>query len=167
MKHLKKQYALLMLLTVMVGSRVSAQDFFSSVKPVNHIKIVARPEEVLVDNEYKKTGFEQGEFYDNPLLLNGRPFDYREFTPDLTGELTVIKGAPNGGQPTQVPFYLYLRRDGKKLSTSCTSVSEAGQTRFELSQILRHAKPGDQLVIEAVNKEDGLVKRILQLPGGC
>jgi hypothetical protein len=154
-----------MILTVMVGSRTFAQDFFSSVKIIGQRQV--RPEEVIHDNEYTRTGLEQGKFYDNPLMLNGRPLIYTEFNEELKGELTVVKGAAGDGHETQVPFYVYLRREGKKVLTPVNNVCHAGQTRFELSQILRYAKPGDQLVIEAVNKEDGLVKRILKIPGGC
>ena len=41
--------------------------------------------------------------------------------------------------------------------------SDPNQTKIDIAEILLHAERGDQLVIEAVNKEDGSVKRILKL----
>lgn len=167
MKHLKKSYILLMLLTVIIGSRTFAQDYFSSLNLFNQTKNSDRAKAVIQDNEYTSTGYEQGNFYSNPLMLNGEPLDYNVFNVESKGELTVIKGAAITGKTTQVPFYVYLRRDGNKVSIPGYERSDISQTKIDISQILRYAKPGDQLVIEPVNKEDGPVKRILKLLGGC
>ena len=88
---------------------------------------------------------------------------YAEFTLESKGELTVIKGAPGTGETVQVPFYAYLRRNGIKVFIPG---SDLKQTKIEISGILRHAKHGDLLVIEAVRKEDGAIKRILKVFGG-
>ena len=61
------------------------------------------------------TGDEKGEFFTFFLMLNGKPLNYNEFGPDLKGELTVVKGAPVTGDSTEVPFQVYLRRDGNRV----------------------------------------------------
>jgi hypothetical protein len=168
MKHLKKSFTLLMLLTSIIGSRTFAQNSiqnFPSLSLFNQIQISERGKEVMQDNEYSTTGDEQGNFYNNPLLLDGKPLDYNIFNLGSKGELTVIKGAAITAKTTQVPFYAYLRRDGRKVFIPGERY-DPKQTKIDLSEILRFAKPGDQLVIEAINKEDGPVKRILKLLGG-
>lgn len=164
MKHLKKSFTLLMLLTLIIGSRTSAQDL-SFEAMLEGIKR-DRANEVMQENEYNYTGYEQGMFFSNPLLLNGKPLDYSGFNTKSRGELTVIKGAAINRETIQVPFYVYLRRNGNKVLIPGKERSDPRQIKIDVSEILKYAKPGDQLVIEAVRKEDGPVKRILKLPGG-
>ena len=151
-----------MLLTVIIGSRTFAQDYFS----FNLILGLGRAQEVMQDNEYTSTGYEQGKFFRNPLMLNEKPLDYNVFSLESKGELTVVKGAAINGQTTQVPFYVYLRRSGNKIIIPGKERPDPQQIKIDISEILRYAKRGDQLVIEAVRKEDGAVKRILKLLGG-
>lgn len=158
-----------MILTVTIGSRTFAQDLFNAdgtlksawLKDKEHDRAMA----VRHDNEYTMTGLEQGNFYANPLQLNGKPLDYREFGLGSKGELTVIKGAALTAHTIQVPFYIYLRRKGNKVVIPGKDNPDQMQTKIELSEILKHAQPGDQLVIEPVRKEDGPVKSILNLLG--
>lgn len=164
MKHLKKTFTVLMLLTVIIGSRTSAQDYFSFARVLG----LERSQEVMQDNEYTSTGYEQGNFFSNPLMLNETPLDYNVFSLASKGELTVIKGAPTTGETMQVPFYVYLRRSGTKVYIPGKERPDPKQMKIDISEILRFANPGDQLVIEPVRKEDGPVKRILKLlKGGC
>jgi hypothetical protein len=180
MKHLKRSLTLLMLLTSIIGSRTIAQEFvnMNAVFKFNNDMIVKaaiakevkqeRAKEVMQDNEYARTGYEKGTFLGNPLMLNGKPLDYGEFNLASSGELTVIKGAAITGQTTQIPFFVYLRRNGNKVMIPGKERPDQEQIKIEISEILRYAEFGDQLVIEAVNKEDGPVKRILKLLGlGC
>ena len=80
-----------MLLTVIIGSRTFAQDYFSSLNLFNQTKNLDRAKEIMQDNEYTSTGYEQGIFYSNPLILNGKPLDYNVFNVESKGELTVLK----------------------------------------------------------------------------
>lgn len=148
-----------------MGSRTFAQD--STLNLFSQIQNSDRTKEVIQDNEYISTGYERGDFYFNPLMLNGKPLDYNAFNLGSKGELTVIKGAAITGKTTPVPFYVYLRRDGNKVFIPGYGRSDISQDKVDISQILQYAKPGDQLVIEPVNKEDGPVKRILKLVDGC
>lgn len=176
MKHLKKSFTLLMLLTLIIGSRTSAQDL--SLEAILNFNLEAmhkkrgkevmqeRAKEVTQDSEYTSTGYEKGTFFSNPLMLNGKPLDYGVFSLASKGELTVSKQAAITGQTTQVPFYVYLRRHGNKVLIPGKERFDPKQIKIDISEVLRHAVPGDQLVIEAVKKEDGPVKRILKLLGG-
>ena len=157
-----------MLLTVIPASRTFAQDLFSGLNLLNEIRYLDRANEVKQDNEYTNTGYEQGNCYRNPLMLDGKPLDYNVFSLESEGELTLIKGAAITGNTTKVPFYAYLRRDGNKVIIPGKERPDPKQIKIEISEILRHAKPGDQLVIEPIKKEDGPAKRILKLlRGGC
>jgi hypothetical protein len=127
-----------------------------------------RAKEVIQDNEYVITGNEVGIFLDNPLMLDGMPLDYSEFSLTATGELTVVKGAVTTGKTMEIPFNVYLRRNGNKVFIPGKERSDPNQTKIDITEILQHAERGDQLVIEAVNAEDGSVKRILKLlDDGC
>lgn len=165
MKLQTKSFILLLLLTVIADSRTFAQDYFSFIKILDDSW---RAIDVRQDNEYTSTGYEQGKFFCNPLLLDEKPLDYDAFSLRSKGELTVIKGAAITGQIIQVPFLVYLRRSGDKVIIPGKDGAGPGKTKIEISEILKHAKPGDELVIEPVRKEDGLAKRILKLLGsGC
>ena len=164
MKHLKKSLALLMLLTVIISSRTFAQEYFN----FSRVLGLTRAQQVMQDNEYTSTGNEQGSFSCNPLMLNEKPLDYNAFSLKSKGELSVVKGAAVTGHPTQIPFHAYLRRSGNIVVIPGGDRPDPGQTKIEISEILKYAKPGDQLVIEPVLKEDGPAKRILKLlAGGC
>ncbi|HEX5171505.1 MAG TPA: hypothetical protein VFW11_20145 [Cyclobacteriaceae bacterium] len=180
MKHFRR-FALSMLLTSMVGSPIFAQDQepFNLDKMLNFGAMLtlnaerekemkqARAKEVMQDNEYVYTGYEEGIFFCNPLVLDGEPLDYGDFNLLATGELTVSKGVARG-QTTQIPFYVYLRRDGNKVLIPGKELPDPGQIKIDIAEILRYAEPGDHLVIEAVRREDGPAKRILKLlEPGC
>ena len=176
MKYLKKSSTLLILLLSIIGSPIFAQDSFNynaTLKfsrdwTVKTERAKERAKEVMQDNEYAITGDEVGIFLSNPLMLDGKPLDYGEFSLTATGELTVIKGAPITEQTMEIPFYVYLRRNGNKVLIPGKERSDPKQIKVDITEILLHAEHGDQLVIEAVKKEDGSVKRILKLLNdGC
>lgn len=154
-----------MLLTSILSSRISAQDLARQLFTFHAIERQERAKEVILDNEYATTGNERGIFLSNPLVLNGKPLVYSEFNIQSKGELTVSKGKATG-QTVQVPFYVYLRRNGNKVLIPAKERCQVEQIKVEISEILKHAEPGDHLVIEAVRKEDGAVKRILKIVGG-
>ncbi|MGC4022253.1 MAG: hypothetical protein QM734_10060 [Cyclobacteriaceae bacterium] len=167
MKHLKKPLMLSMLLTITIVSRTSAQQLAQQLFSFRVNESLEREREVMQDNEYASTGLEKGIFYCNPLVLDGRPLVYSEFNIQSTGELMVVKGAPVTGETILVPFYVSLRRNGNNVLFLGKLRSDQ-KIKVEISEILKYAKPGDLLVIEAAKKEDGHVKRILKLlAGGC
>jgi hypothetical protein len=168
MKHFNESFILLILLMSMTSSRTFAQDLVQQLEASQKREKEERAKSVVQNNEYAIKGDETGIFLSDPLMLNGKPLDYAEFNLALTGELTVSKGTAINGQTMKVPFFVYLRRNGNKVFIPGKERPDAKQVKIDMSEILSHAQPGDQLVIEAVRKEDGLVKRILKLPGpGC
>ena len=171
MIHLKKTLTLLLLSTITIGSRTAAQSYFTyatAAEVMQQIQARQREKQIVLNNEYQGTGYEQGIFLSNPLMLNGKPLDYSVFGVRTKGELTLAKAKTIAGQTIQIPFYVYLRRNGNKVLIPGKVKPDAKQIKIELSQILEYAKPGDQLIIEPFNKEDGPAKRILKLfENGC
>jgi hypothetical protein len=180
MKYLTKSLTLLMLLTSIIGSRTFAQGSsnydallkfnltWTARAALEKEAKQERAKEVMQDNEYAVTGNEVGIFLCNPLMVDGNPLDYGDFSLASSGELTVIKGAGTTDQTMEVPFYVYLRRNGNKVLIPGKDSPDPKQTSIDIREILQHAEHGDFLVIEAINKEDGSVKRILKLLGlGC
>ncbi len=182
MKQFKKSFALVMLLTSMISSQTFAQHQdsftldamlkFNKTLEVNALqaneKKLQRAREVLQDNECAFTGVEEGIFFSNSLMLDGKPLDFGDFNLLTRGELTVSKGIVTTGLLTQIPFYVYLKRNGNKVLIPGNEVVDSKQNKIDIAKILSHAQPGDSLVIEAVNKEDAAVKSILKVLGlGC
>lgn len=187
MKHLKKRFTLLMLPALLISSETFSQDssrsfaqdnyktsaqnsfrFATAWEVMQQIRVKQRVREIMQDNEYTTTGYEQGNFLVNPLMLNGEPLDYSIFGLSSKGELTLAKEATTTAQTEQIPFYVYLRRNGKKVFIPGKASPDQKQIKIEISEVLNYAKPGDQLIIEPVRKEDGPAKRILKLLGnGC
>lgn len=127
-----------------------------------------RAKEVMQDNEYTFTGNEKGSFLENPLFLDGAPLEYGEFSLQSMGKLTVVKKASANGELISVPFKVHLRRHGMPVPLRTTTNCNRPLNEVEISEILNDAEQGDQLVIEAINAEDGAVKRILKLINyGC
>ena len=113
------------------------------------------------DNEFAYSGQPNGNFYCNPLTLDGLAFDYNAFTLESKGELKLIKGEPKSGRVVEIPFYLHLRRNGILVTHPC-----GGGVIFskdEVSAILKVAQDGDELIVEPVNKEDWPAKRIVKV----
>ena len=119
-----------------------------------------------VDNEYVDRGEAIGNFYCNPLRLAGSVFDYNTFTLESKGELTLVKGDSKTGKMVEIPFSVYLRREGKLIAGSC--VDGVVYTKIEVAAILAYAEKGDELVVEPFNNEDWPAKRIVRIEWrGC
>lgn len=128
---------------------------------------VAKAKAITLDNEFQEN--EEGKnsnFYSNPLLLNGLPLEYADFSPFSEGRLTVVEGNPASSAAKSIPFKIYLRRGGKIIHEGASDTKRE-VTETELSKILSIARDGDHLVIEPARKKDWKAKRILRVPGGC
>ncbi len=179
MQQLKKSLALMTLLTS-IGSLAFAQDqdAFSlevMLKFNGMLEFQAaqanqkkqeRAKEVMQGTGYTFTGSEEGIFLSTSLMLNGKPLDFGEFNLSSRGELTVRNGAATTDQA--IPFYVYLKRNGNNVLITADEAADSPYTKIDIFEVLDHAQPGDYLVIEAINKEEGAVKSILKvLPPGC
>ena len=118
------------------------------------------------DNEFAYNGQPNGNFYCNPLVLDGLAFDYSAFTLESKGELKLIKGDRKSGKTVEIPFYLHLRRNGVFVTHACGK--GVIFSKIEISTILKSAQDGDELIVEPVNKEDWPAKRIMKIGwDGC
>lgn len=128
---------------------------------------VAKAKSVTLDNELEPS--EEGkdaDFHKNPLLLNGKPLEYADFSPFSKGILTVVKGNPASPAAAAIPFRVYLRRNGEVV---CRGLSDPKREvmSVEISEVMKQAKDGDHLIIVPASKSDWKAKRILLVFGGC
>lgn len=122
---------------------------------------------IRLDNETRpdKKG-RDANFYCNPLVLNGKQLDYSRFSIMSKGKLTVVEGNPELPEATQIPFVIYLRRNGEIITQG---KSDPGRKVFEIeiSEVLALAKPDDHLLIVPVRETDWKAKRIIKVIDGC
>jgi hypothetical protein len=161
MKLFKKSLTIFFLLTICCASLTRAQSF-------RRFSTFVTPdceEQKKHFNELTYSGQSDGDFYCNPLRLEGVAFNYNAFTLESTGTLTLIKGEAKSGNVVEIPFHLYLRRNGTLVPHTC------GEgvifSKAEVSTILKVAQNGDELIIEPVNKEDWPAKRIVKIGDLC
>jgi hypothetical protein len=156
--------AALMSVTLLTTHSAVAQGAFDvqAMFRINKLGDVDRAVEVRQDNEFVASTPAVGTFFPNPLTLNRHALNYSKFGIQSSGELELIKAGVTG-DTMRIPFYVHLRRKGL--------IIKQGDVKFlkiDISTILKWAEPGDQLIIEPVNKEDWKAKRILKLlNNGC
>jgi hypothetical protein len=164
MKLFNKFIGRTILKILFIGSPAISQGCFYVIKAPDS----ERAKKVMQDNELVARARSTGNFYCNPLVLNGKPLDYGGFSRQSKGELTLIKGAPFTALNTQIPFYVYLRRNGVLIKLPGEALS-GKRLKIEISTILKFSKTGDELIIEPANADDWQAKRILKLleADGC
>lgn len=96
----------------------------------------------------------EGNFYCSPLTLNGKPFNMQRCYTDTKGKLSLMMGDPKSAKASPVPIKVYVRRKGKIIAEQSASTDAKGQLEVELSTLLLHANPGDELVVEPVRPSD-------------
>jgi hypothetical protein len=104
---------------------------------------------------------EEPVYYCSPLM-NDRPFDYINFSLASRGTLTMAGGNPETAEVENVPFRIYLRRNGKIINTGASDTTCAVKT-IDVSSVLSIAKLGDDLIIEPVRKSDASARRCIKL----
>jgi hypothetical protein len=96
----------------------------------------------------------------NPLLLNGRVVTIEQFAYVNRGIVSLAKGdAPSG---TAIPFYIYLRRGGKILNAEAYAHNHA-VLRYEIADILKSAKTGDELIIDPSEPANKTCRKIITI----
>ncbi|TLV01063.1 hypothetical protein [Dyadobacter luticola] len=98
----------------------------------------------------------------NPVLLNGEVVSYERLTTSTRGTLTLVEGNPEFFQSKKIPFNIYLIRAGKVVTTGYNAI-EKPVMEYELSKILSSARVEDRIVIDPVDKENGIGPRIIQV----
>ena len=102
----------------------------------------------------------EGNFHSNPLLLNGHPVEYKLLSSVNRGMITLVKGNPESSDAARVPFLIYLKRAGKIVNPDSHAHNHAVM-QYEMAEILRYAKAGDEIVIDPASKEDAVARRII------
>ena len=98
----------------------------------------------------------------NPLLLNGQPMDTERFSINSQGKLSLVKGNPALPNPERLAFFAYVKR-GEKIVNAAAYAYNHPVKELEIAGILSAAKPGDLLIIEPVNKNDVMGRRIIKV----
>lgn len=116
------------------------------------------------DNEMERNELGKEEpFYTNPILINEKPLDYNDFNLRSHGKLTVVRGNPEFGDRTAIPFTVSLRRNGVIIYPSSVPLFDKQFYVVEISEIFKYAKVNDELIIRPLKKEHYKAKRILNL----
>ncbi len=98
----------------------------------------------------------------NPLLLDNKPFNYVDFSLLSKGMLTVVTGNSETNDVEKIPFRIYLRRDGKNITSGVSDTTRSLLT-INVASILAIAKPGDYLVIDPTREIDLKARRSIKV----
>lgn len=101
-------------------------------------------------------------FYYNPVLLNGEAVSYERLSTATRGTLSLVEGNPESAEAKKVPFTIYLVRAGKIVNAELNAPNQP-VFQYELSKILTSARVEDQIVINPVNKDNGIGQRIISV----
>ena len=100
-------------------------------------------------------------FY-NSLLFNGKPLVYDQFSLSSRGILTMVMSDSKTKETKTMLFKVYLKRQDKILPFGISNQGN-GVTEVDISDILKFANLGDQLVIEPVEKKAQMSTRVIFL----
>ena len=96
------------------------------------------------------------------LLLNGKLAEPKKFVYVTNGRLTLVGHNEKSGLKTELQFFAYLRRDGKIVDVDAYSHNFSVRS-IELTEILKSAQVGDDMIIEPANKTDISGKKIINV----
>lgn len=94
----------------------------------------------------------------SPMLLNGKSVSPGTFSAVRYGKISIVN--PEYSLKDKIPFYIYLKRDGKIINAS-SKAHNASVFEYEIAEILKSAKVGDLIVIDPANKTEQLGRRII------
>ena len=177
----KSKYLFLILALIGANTGVQAQilatyvDYSKNQMDIRTILRIIDPnkkqqwvQQVIQDNEFVPHNIGQdANFYANPLLIDGKPLDYSQFSWGSTGELSVVKGNPESKESERIPFYVSIRRNGEIIVDKKMPFLDKALYKVNLSDLQPFSRPDDVLIINPVRREDWKAKRILKLIGGC
>jgi len=108
---------------------------------------------------------QNGIFYSYPVMFDGQILDYADFTMKSKGQLTLVTGNPGAANAFVVPFYIYLRRNGKIVKEDKMDFFNKPVSSIDISDVLPFSKAGDVLIIIPAGKPDGKTK--IMINPGC
>lgn len=154
-KFMKVGASMLVFLSISLAS--NAQDWDSIIKG-DKTWLIER------DNETERNELGKDEpFYADPIIIDGKPFDYNNFNLRTTGKLSVVRGDPRSPERTKIPFEISLRRNGVIVYPSPVPLFYKQFYSIEISEVFKYAQVNDHLIIRPVKKEHYKAKRILNL----
>jgi hypothetical protein len=102
--------------------------------------------------------------YSYPVMFEGHILDYADFTMKSQGQIALVTGKPGSADAVVVPFYVYLKRNGKVVTNDKMDFFNKPLTSIGLVDVLLFSKPGDVLIV--VPAKQG-VKTKIMLNDGC
>lgn len=89
------------------------------------------------------------------LLLNGQKTSSDMFSWVTRGKLSVGVDAGDA-----IPFYIYLKREGKVINAESYAHNHAVR-EYEMAEILKMAKDGDQIIVDPVGQLNNSGRKII------
>ena len=94
------------------------------------------------------------------LRLNGKLTEPNEFIHVTNGRLTLVDHNSKYGSETELQFFAYLKRAGKIVDVNAYAHNFSVRS-IELSEILRLAQVGDDIIIEPARKADNSGRKVI------
>jgi hypothetical protein len=107
-------------------------------------------------------GGENEKAFYNSVLFNGKPLVYDQFSLSSRGILTMVMNDSKTKEMKSMFFKVYLKRQDKILPFGVSN-QVSGVTELEVSEILKFANLGDQLIIEPIDKKAQMSTRVIFL----
>ncbi|MCF2498539.1 hypothetical protein [Dyadobacter chenhuakuii] len=104
-------------------------------------------------------------FYWNPVLLNGRSASSAQLAAASSGKLSLVKFDSQSSRVTKVPFIIYLKRGGRVINNDAYAHNNA-VLEGDIYEVLKTAQAGDQLIIDPVDKEAQIDRRVITVRSG-
>ncbi len=96
--------------------------------------------------------------YAGPVLLNGKTLHSPLLWLNSNGQLSLVTSHAETGEPSGVPFRVYLKRGNMVISRAASNADG-----MEISTILRQATLGDELVVEPVDEKLSTARRVFSV----
>lgn len=100
-------------------------------------------------------GLPKNEVKHDSLLLNGK-----ETSADMFSWITKGKLSMGGGARNAVPFYIYLMREGKIINSE-SYVHNHAVKEYEMAEILKLAKDGDQIIVDPAGQLHNSARKVI------
>lgn len=96
------------------------------------------------------------------LLVNGKLTEPKEFIHITNGRLTLVDQNAKPGPDAELQFFAYLKRDGKIVDVNAYAHNFSVRS-IELTEILKSAQVGDNIIIEPVKRSDISARKIIHV----
>jgi hypothetical protein len=96
----------------------------------------------------------------NSVLLNGVAIEFSQLSLVNRGVVSLVRGNPQAMVKTNVPFRVYLQRNGKIIDAD-TYASHYPMLQYQFADILKFAKAGDEIIIEPADKNDPAARTVI------